>query len=99
MAKLTSKQRAELRGMANKLNTIITIGKAGVTPELVKMADEALAARELIKIGMLDNADVLINDAAEMVSERSRSEVVQVIGRKFVLYRKAKLPQDVKIKL
>ena len=87
---MTSKQRAHLRGVSNGLNAIITIGKAGVTPELVKMADEALAERELVKIGMLDNADIPVAEAARMVSERTRSEVVQVIGRKIVLFRKRK---------
>ena len=89
-AKLTSKQRAELRAEANGLSVIITIGKAGVTPEVVKMVDEALAARELVKVGMLDTADSTVEDAARMVSERTRSEIVQVIGRKIVLYRKDK---------
>ena len=96
---MTSKERAFLRGLANGLNSIINIGKAGVTPELVSMADEALAARELIKIGMLDNTETTITDAARMVSERTRSEVVQVIGRKIVLYRKPKSGKEPVIKI
>jgi len=86
--KLTSKQRAELRGRANSLPSIISVGKAGVTPELVAMVDEALTARELIKISIQENCDTPAADTARMVSERTRSEVVQQIGRKIVLYRK-----------
>lgn len=96
---MNSKQRSYLRGLANKLKAVVMIGKAGVTPEVVKMAAEALAARELIKVSVLDNSDVAAADAARMVSERTRSEVVQVIGRKFVLYKMAKNPADVKITL
>lgn len=96
---MNSKQRAYLRGLANGLNAIIIIGKAGVTPELVKMVDEALAVRELVKVGMLDNADLTVADASRMLSERTRSHLVQVIGRKIILYKRAKNPADVKIKL
>ena len=85
---LNSKERARLRGEANSLNVIITVGKAGVTPEVVKMVDEALTARELIKVGLLDNTDIPVEDAAQMLSERSRSQIVQIIGRKIILYKK-----------
>ncbi|MCL2702364.1 MAG: YhbY family RNA-binding protein [Defluviitaleaceae bacterium] len=87
---MNSRQRAHLRGLANGLGSIIMIGKAGVTPEVVKMVDEALTARELIKVAMLDNTDTPVADAARMMSERTRSELVQVIGRKIILYRKPK---------
>ena len=96
---LTSKQRSYLRGLANGLSAIVMIGKAGVTPEVVKMVDEALAKRELVKIGILDNTDLEVAVAARMVSERTRSAVVQVIGRKIVVFRKAKDPKDAKITL
>lgn len=87
---INGKQRAYLRGLANPQNAILNIGKTGVSPELVKAVDEALEARELVKIGLLDNCDVPAEDAARMVSERTRSEIVQIIGRKIVLYRKPK---------
>ena len=96
---MNSKQRAYLRGLANSLNVIITIGKAGVTPELITMVAEALAARELIKIGMLDNTEIPVAEAAQMVSERSRSQIVQVIGRKIVLYKEPKNGIKPKIEL
>jgi RNA-binding protein len=79
-----------LRSLANGYDAIIFVGKTGVTPELVQSADEALAARELIKIGVQENCPVPVKEAAVMVGERTRSEVVQVIGRKFVLYRRPK---------
>lgn len=87
---LTSKQRAYLRGLANGMDAIIQIGKTGVTPEIANAVDEALAARELVKLGVLNNCDVSSAEAAEMLAGRTRSEVVQVIGKKIVLYRKAK---------
>ena len=85
---LTSKQRAQLRGMAASLDTILHVGKDGIGDNLVKQADDALEARELIKGKVLDNN--LEYDArlvAEELAKRTRSEVVQVIGSKFVLYR------------
>ena len=85
---LTSKQRAQLRGMAASLDTILHVGKDGIGDNLVKQADNALEARELIKGKVLDNN--LEYDArlvAEELAKRTRSEVVQVIGSKFVLYR------------
>ena len=72
---LTSKQRAQLRGMANGLDTIVQIGKDGIGDNLVQQANEALEARELIKCRVLESA--------------TRSEGVQVIGTKFVLYRES----------
>ena len=72
---LTSKQRAQLRGLANSIDTIVHIGKDGLGENLVKQADDALEARELIKCRVLERA--------------TRSEVVQVIGTKFVLYRQS----------
>ena len=87
---MTSKQRAYLRGKSNKLDSIFQVGKQGVTPDLVKSIDEALEKRELIKINILNNCDLEIRECAEIVSGRTRSHVVQVIGKKFVLFRKSK---------
>lgn len=84
---LTSKQRAQLRGLANGIDTILIVGKDGVGENLVKQADDALEARELIKGRALENSMLTSREAAEELARLTRSEVVQVIGTKFVLYR------------
>ena len=84
---LTSKQRAQLRGLANGIDTILIVGKDGIGGNLVKQADSALEARELIKGKVLENALMSALEAAEELAPLTRSEVVQVIGTKFVLYR------------
>ncbi len=87
---LTSKQRAQLRSLANSLDTILQIGKDGIGENLIKQADDALEARELIKGRVLDNnIDYDARAAAEELARATRSEVVQVIGSKFVLYRES----------
>lgn len=84
---LTSKQRAQLRGLANTIDTIIHIGKDGIGENLVKQTDDALEARELIKGRVLENSLLTAREAAEELAVAARCEVVQVIGSKFVLYR------------
>jgi RNA-binding protein len=84
---LTSKQRAQLRGLANGLEVIVTIGKDGIGENLVKQADDALEARELIKCRVLENSGYSAREACAELAKRTRSEEVQVIGSKFVLYR------------
>ena len=84
---LTSKQRAQLRGLANGIDTIVHVGKDGLGENLVKQADDALEARELIKGRVLENSMLTAREAAEELAAATRSEVVQVIGTKFVLYR------------
>ena len=84
---LTSKQRAQLRGIAAGTDTIIHIGKDGISDNLVKQVNDALEARELIKGRVLDNSIYTAREAAEELKTATRSEVVQVIGSKFVLYR------------
>ena len=85
---LSSKQRAYLRSLSNDLDVIVHIGKDGIGDNLVKQADDALEARELIKGKVLDNnLEYDARLAAEELAKRTRSEVVQVIGSKFVLYR------------
>ena len=87
---LTSKQRAQLRGLANSIDTIVHIGKDGIGENLVKQADDALEARELIKGRVLENnLEYDARLAAEELAKATRSEVVQVIGTKFVLYRQS----------
>lgn len=86
---LTSKQRAQLRGLANGIDTIIHIGKDGVGENLVAQANDALEARELIKGKVLENSLMTAREGAEELAKATRSEVVQVIGTKFVLYRQS----------
>ena len=94
---LTSKQRAYLRSLANPIDTIVMVGKSGMSPELVKQADDALTARELIKGRALETAPFSAREAAEELAKETNSEVVQVIGTRFVLYRRH--PKDPKIVL
>ena len=84
---LTSKQRAQLRGVANSIDTIVIIGKDGITENLAKQANDALEAREIIKCKVLENSMLTAREACEELSRLTRSEQVQVIGTKFVLYR------------
>lgn len=84
---LTSKQRAQLRGIAAGEDTILIVGKDGVTENVIQEADNALEARELIKGRVLENSLLTAREAAEAIGPATRSEVVQVIGSKFVLYR------------
>ena len=84
---LTSKQRAQLRGLASTLDTIVHVGKDGIGDNLVKQVDNALEARELIKGRVLENSMYTAREAAEELAVAARCEVVQVIGSKFVLYR------------
>ena len=87
MADLTSKQRAQLRAMANSLDPILHIGKGDLGENLIAQADQALEARELIKCRVLETSELTAREAAEAVAGATRSEVVQVIGTKFILYR------------
>ena len=84
---LTSKQRAQLRGLANGIDTILHIGKDGIGDNLITQANDALEARELIKGKVLENSLLSTREAAEALAKATRAEVVQVIGTKFVLYR------------
>ena len=86
---LTSKQRAQLRGIANSIDTILIVGKDGIGENLVKQANDALEAREIIKGRVLENSMLSPREAAEELAPLTRSEVVQVIGTKFVLYRQS----------
>lgn len=84
---LTGKQRAQMRAMANGLEPVVHIGKDGIGDNLVRQADDALEARELIKCRVLENCELTAREACDELSKRTRSEQVQVIGTKFVLYR------------
>ena len=85
---LNSKQRAYLRGLANSIDTTLIIGKGGMNNEIIKQADDALTARELIKAKVLETSDITPKEAANIIANSINADVVQVIGTKFVLYRK-----------
>ena len=87
---MDSKERARLRGMANQIQPVVFVGKNGVTPELAANADQALEKRELVKISVLKNCEEPASEIADTLSGRTRSSVVQVVGKKIVLYRKRK---------
>ena len=84
---LTSKQRAQLRGIANGIDTIVHIGKDGITENLIKQANDALLAREIIKCRVLENSMLTAREACDELSRATHSEQVQVIGTKFVLFK------------
>lgn len=85
---LTSKQRAQLRALANPMDAILQVGKGGIGDALVKQTDDALTARELIKMRVLDTSPEPVKDIAAKLGEAAHADVVQVIGTKFVLYRR-----------
>jgi len=85
---LTSKQRAQLRALANSIDTIVHIGKGGITENVVKQAEDALKARELIKCRVLENSMLTAREACDELARLTQSEPVQVIGSRFVLYKR-----------
>ncbi|MBR5134188.1 MAG: ribosome assembly RNA-binding protein YhbY [Clostridia bacterium] len=85
---MTSKQRAYLRGLANTIDPIVHVGKGGVSDAMKKQADDALTAREIIKGRVLETAPEAVKDVAADIASSVNAEVVHVIGRTFVLYRK-----------
>ncbi len=87
---LTSKERAEKRALANGLDTILIIGKGGITPAVIEQADQALEARELIKGKVLETAMLSAREACESLCRATGAEGIQTVGTKFVLYRAAK---------
>lgn len=86
---LNSKQRAFLRSEASHLDAIFQVGKGGVGEAMCKSVCDALEARELVKISVLDNADSAAREIADMLASAVNAEVVSVIGRKIILYKKA----------
>ena len=84
---LTGKQRAALRAMANTLQSVFQIGKGNINENFVEQIDGVLETRELIKISILETADVTAREASDMLCEALGAEPVQCIGRKLVLYR------------
>lgn len=101
---MTTKQRAYLKSLAMTMEPIYQIGKSSLTPEITEGISDALEARELVKINVLKNCAEDVNELGRTLAERTRSELVQVIGKKIVLYRESKdkkkiiLPEDKKAK-
>lgn len=87
---MTSKQRAYLKSLAMKLDPVFNVGKASITPEFTTAIAEVLETRELIKIAVLKNCLDEPREIAEVLAERTHSQVVQVIGKKIVLYKESK---------
>ena len=96
---MTSKQRAYLKSISSTYESIFQIGKGSITPEICEAVSEALTARELIKISVLKNCADDPKEIAQVLAERTRSQVVHVIGKKIVLYRPNPKKEDRKIKL
>ena len=94
---LTSKQRAYLRGLANTMEAIFQVGKGGVNDALIAQVDDALRVRELIKVRVLETSPESVKEVAQSVAEGTKADVVQVIGSRFVLFRRN--PKEPKIEL
>lgn len=87
---LTGKQRSYLKALANSVEPIMQIGKGGITENVLKQIDDALEARELIKINLLNNSMLEVKDTANEIAESIGAEYVQSIGNKFILFRESK---------
>ncbi len=94
---LNSRQRAQLRGMANDFETILQVGKMGISENTEKQVDDALEARELIKMSVLETCPLTSREAADELAQKVKADVVQVIGRKFILYRESKNNKTIKL--
>lgn len=95
---LTSKQRAYLRSLAANENAIMQIGKGGISENLKKTVSDALEARELIKLSVLENCDCTPRESAEALADAVGADVVGVIGRKIILYRESKDNKKIELK-
>lgn len=94
---LNSRQRAQLRSMANDYETILQIGKSGIGENTVKQVNDALEARELIKLRVLETCPQTSRQAADLLAAETNSDVVQVIGSRFILYRESKDNKTIKL--
>lgn len=94
---MTGKQRAYLRKMAHDLQPIFQVGKAGVTPEMRDTVSQALEKRELIKLTILKNCPYEVKEIAQVLADRTQADVIQVIGRRFVLYRESTDNPEIKL--
>ena len=94
---MTSKQRSYLKGLAMNIDSVFQIGKASLTPEFTESINEVLEARELVKISVLKNCMDEPKELAAILAERTHSEVVQVIGKKIVLYKESKNKKKIEL--
>lgn len=94
---LTSKQRAQLRSLASNMDVIMQVGKSGVTEAMAKTVSDALEARELIKMRVLENSGEEVRDAAEQLAAATDSEVVAVIGKCLILYRESETKKRIEL--
>lgn len=94
---ITSKQRAYLRSLAVHIPTIMQVGKGGISENLVKTVSDALEARELIKLGVLENSGEAARDVADALAEATHADVVAVLGRKVVLYRESEKNKKIEL--
>lgn len=94
---LNSRQRAQLRGLANSMETILQVGKSGVLDTTIKQVDDALEKRELIKGRTLETCPTSARDTAEEIAKGVNADVVQVIGSRFILYRESKDNKQIKL--
>ncbi len=85
---ITSKQRANLRKYANQLDAIFQIGKSGIEENSIKQVQDALLARELVKLRVLETAGISAKEAANLLAEATESDIIQVIGSRFVLFKR-----------
>lgn len=95
---LNSKQRAYLRSLANSIDTVLMVGKGGLDEQVYRSADQAITARELIKGKVLESCELSVREVADTIAENIGADVVQVIGSKFVLYRKNEDEPKIKLK-
>ena len=94
---LNSRQRAQLRAIANDMETILQIGKSGITDNTVKQVKDALEARELIKLRILETCPTDVKTTANEVSALTGADVVQVIGTRFILYKESQNNKQYKL--
>ena len=94
---LNSRQRAQLRSLANDYETILQIGKSGISDNTIKQVNDALEARELIKLRVLEACPLTSREAADELANAVNCDVVQVIGSRFILYRESKDNKTIKL--
>ena len=94
---ITSKQRSYLRGLGNTLPSIFQLGKEGINQNFIKQIDDALEARELIKVKVLENSGLVPREVSDIICAELKCEGVQTIGSKFVLYRRSRTKSKIEL--
>ena len=94
---LTSKQRAQLRSLASNMDVIMQVGKSGIGENLIKTVSDALEARELIKLSVLENSGEEAREVAETLAAATGAEVVGVVGKKVILYRESEKKKRIEL--